>query len=105
MTHTALKHANANDNTGRLHFARVAALLRGRIAQHDRRRRLRQELILELEAYCYRLKLENHVAGRVVGRLRKKAAEYEWDAECVRRQSRRQPRRTVAQPVFLRAAA
>jgi len=47
-------------------------------------RQLRQELILALDAYCYRLKFQNMVAAGVVGRLRKKAAEYEHDAERVR---------------------
>jgi hypothetical protein len=74
---------------GRLHAAKVAARLRSYIAEHDRKRRLRQELILALDDYCYWLKLENHLAGRVVGTLRKKAAQYEWDADCVRRQRRR----------------
>jgi hypothetical protein len=83
---------------GRLHAAKVAARLRSYIAEHDRKRQLRQELILALDAYCYRLKFQNMVAAGVVGRLRKKAAEYEHDAERVRR------RRTVAKPHLLRAA-
>jgi hypothetical protein len=89
---------------GRLHAAKVAARLRGYIAEHDRKRRLRQELILALDAYCYRLKLQNMVAGRVVGRLRKIAAEYECDAERVRRQSRDAAFKKAA-PLPLREAA
>ena len=86
---------------GRLHATKVAARLRRYIAEHDRKRRLRQELILALDAYCYGLKFQNMVAAGVIGRLRKKAAEYEHDAERVRRQSRR----TVAKPHLLRGAA
>jgi hypothetical protein len=106
MIHTELKHAcsagqQSFDAPGRLHAAGVAARLRAYIAEHDRKRRLRQELILALDAYSYSLKLEDHAACRVVGTLRKKAAEYEHDAERVRRQSRR----TVVRPQLLRAAA
>jgi hypothetical protein len=48
--------------------AEVAARLRGFIAQHDRDRQLRQALILALDAYSYRLKLQNMVAGEHGGR-------------------------------------
>jgi hypothetical protein len=68
--------------------AAVAAALRQRIAEHDHDRRLRQALILALDAYSYRLKLQNMVAGQLVGRLRKVAVGYEADAERVRRQRR-----------------
>jgi len=85
----------------RLHAAKVAARLRGYIAEHDRKRRLRQELILALDAYCYRMKFQNMVAADVVGRLRKKAAEYEHNAERVRRQ----PRRSAIKSGLVRAAA
>jgi hypothetical protein len=70
------------------HLAKVAALLRQRIAEHDRDRALRCALIREIDAYSYGLKLRNIVADRVVGRFRKRAAEYEHDAERARRQRR-----------------
>ena len=91
----------SRSTTATSHPAEVAARLRGFIVQHDRTRRLRQELIQALDAYSYRLKLENLVTDGVIGRLRKKVAEYDHDAECIRRQRRR----TFAKPQFLRAAA
>jgi hypothetical protein len=63
----------------------VAAELRRHIAWHDHDRRVRQALILALDAYSYRLKLGNMVTGKLVGRLRKIAVGYEADAERARR--------------------
>jgi hypothetical protein len=61
--------------------ARVAADLRRRIAHHDDRRRARCALIHALDDYIYQLKIENVVAGRLVGRLRRDAAQYEAAAD------------------------
>jgi hypothetical protein len=65
--------------------AEVAARLRRYIAQHDEDRRTRCALIRALDAYSYRLKVENMVAGALVGRLRRDAAQYDADAERIRR--------------------
>jgi hypothetical protein len=67
--------------SARSHPAEVAARLRGFIAEHDRVRRLRCALICQLVR-------QNMVAGDVIGRLRKRAAEYEHDAELIRWQRR-----------------
>jgi hypothetical protein len=55
---------------------------------------------MALDDYCSRLKFQNMVAAGVIGRLRKKAAEHEHDAERVRRQ----PRRSAIKPGLVRAA-
>src|SRR5262245_47101505 len=68
--------------------ARIGAGLRRRIAQHDRMRRDRQLLIIELSAYVARLKIQNMLAAQVVGRLRRMAAGYDFDAACLARQRR-----------------
>jgi len=66
--------------------ARVAALLRRRLALLDRERRLHCALIRGLGAYRDRLMVENMIAGQVAGQLRRDAQQQEYNAELVRRQ-------------------
>jgi hypothetical protein len=68
--------------------ADVAARLRHRIAQHEEDRRTRRALIRALDAFIHDLKVRNTMAARLVGRLRRAAAEYEADAERARQQRR-----------------
>jgi hypothetical protein len=69
--------------------AGIAARLRAFIARHDENRRIRQELIGRLEDYAGRLKIQNMVAGQVVGRLRRLAQHYDHQARLVRESKRR----------------
>jgi hypothetical protein len=68
--------------------AKVAALLRRRLARLDAERRTRAGLIEALDAYSTELKVANITAGQVAGRLRRLAARYDSDADSVRRQRR-----------------
>jgi hypothetical protein len=76
--------------------ADVAALLRRYLARLDAERGTPAAVIEALDAYTHRLKWRNMVAGALAGRLRRLAAEYDADAERLRRQSRRVHEANVA---------